>query len=209
LGNIGVSLACPAINYLQIGSGNGGLNCGPISGSQLTLTNGANTTAITTTASGLSVNDPITVPAQTYPLSSSNQVSTISYVNLAIAAVGGTTPIVRTGLTYTIQNTQGNTYNTSNTISPNISTIFTTASFQPSSTGTVLYLNFNEPMYNGTYNGIQIQNITITNQTGVSYNYFTFTITSSQQIRINATSGFTFMSGNSYFINLNFVITST
>jgi hypothetical protein len=61
LGNIGVSLACPAINYLQIGSGNGGLNCGPISGSQLTLTNGANTTALTTSGAGLNIADPTTI----------------------------------------------------------------------------------------------------------------------------------------------------
>jgi hypothetical protein len=45
------------------------------------LTSGANTSILTTTPTGLDVADSITVPSQTYPLTSSNQVATISYVN--------------------------------------------------------------------------------------------------------------------------------
>ena len=56
----------------------------------LTLSNGSTTlTTLTSTTTGLSVNDSIIVPSQTYPLTSSNQVATISYVNSAITSQGG------------------------------------------------------------------------------------------------------------------------
>jgi hypothetical protein len=43
---------------------------------------------MTSTTTGLTINDPLIIPAQTYPLASSNQASTISYVNQAIASQG-------------------------------------------------------------------------------------------------------------------------
>jgi len=86
-------IGCQAISCSTLNTnGNlltcGSINTGAISGSQLTLTSGANTTNLTTTSTGLTCNDSITIPAQTYPLASSNIASTISYVNQAIASQG-------------------------------------------------------------------------------------------------------------------------
>jgi hypothetical protein len=61
---------------------------GLITGGSLTLSSGANSTSLTTTSTGLNCNDNIIIPSQTYPLASSNAVSTISYVNQAIASQG-------------------------------------------------------------------------------------------------------------------------
>ena len=206
--SVGVSLACPATNVLQIGSGNGGLNCGAINGSQLTLTSGGNTTGLTTTASGLSVNDPITVPSQTYPLTSSSQVSTISYVNSAVA---GATQQVRTGLTYTIPSaTSGTTYIASNTISSYTSTIFTTGAFSPTTNSNIFYLNFNEPLYNGTFYYTQIQSVFVQTTTGTVSTNIQFSVQSPTQLRLQSLNpGTAFNYGNTYYFNINCVITST
>jgi len=57
-----VTLTCPTANTLQIGGGGGGnLSCSAINGSQLTLTSGANSTVLTTTSTGLNVNDPVNI----------------------------------------------------------------------------------------------------------------------------------------------------
>jgi hypothetical protein len=88
VGPLGVAggVSCQAISCSTLNTnGNtlttGTVNAGAITGSQLTLTSGANTSILTTTPTGLDVADTITVPTQTYPLTSSNQVATISYVN--------------------------------------------------------------------------------------------------------------------------------
>jgi len=177
----------------------------PLITQSLTLSSGANTTGLTPTASGLSVDDAITVPAQTYPLASSNQVSTISYVNAALAA----SQQVRTTLTYTIPNSNVTTPQiTSNLISSNTSTIFTTNSFNPTANTNTFYLNFNQPMYNGTYYDVIIQNITTQSTTGTAFPYLQLSVMSSTQLRI-ITQQNTFNAGNYYYINLNIVITST
>jgi hypothetical protein len=87
-------IGCQAISCSTLNSNGNLITCGSlsstgaISGSQLTLISGANSTALTTTSTGLTCNDSITIPAQTYPLASSNIASTISYVNQAIASQG-------------------------------------------------------------------------------------------------------------------------
>ena len=179
----------------------------PLTATSLTLTSGGNTIALTTTASGLSVNDPITVPAQTYPLTSSSQVSTISYVN---SAVSGATQQVRTGLTFTIPNTtNGYTYATSNTISSYTSTLFTTGIFNPSVQDNSILLNFNKSLYNGSYYDVQIQNVYITNSAGTSIVPLQFSVQSPTQLRVLIQGVPTFNVGTQYFFNINCVITST
>jgi len=207
-GNLGtLTLSNGGQTFTTISSTSTGLVVSdPLTATSLTLSSGGNTTGLTTTASGLSVNDPITVPAQTYPLASSNQVSTLSYVNSAVA---GATQQVRTTLTYTIPNSSASTPQiTSNVISSTTSTIFTTTNFNPTANTNTVYLNFNEPMYNGSYYGIQIQNIYASTTSGTQYPFLQFSVESPTQLRILSQSG-NFNAGNYYYLNLNFVITST
>lgn len=80
----------------------------------LTLSNNSTTlTTLTSTTTGLSVNDNITVPTQTYPLTSSDQVATISYVNTAISSQGGGDASLTATQTFSGVNTFSNTVQTS------------------------------------------------------------------------------------------------
>jgi hypothetical protein len=74
------SMTCTAPNVLDVGAGSI-TSTGALTASQLTLSSGGQTSVLTTSSTGLNVADNITVSAQTYPLPSSNQVATISYVN--------------------------------------------------------------------------------------------------------------------------------
>jgi len=86
-------------------SSSGAISGGAISGSQLTLTSGTGSTLLTTDTTGLTCNDIITVPTQTYPITSSNQVATISYVNTAISSQGGGDASLSANQTFTGLNT--------------------------------------------------------------------------------------------------------
>ena len=87
LGNIGVALSCPVVGVLQVG---GGLNC-----SQLTLANGANTSVLTTTASGLNVADPLTATSLTLSSGAYSSVITTTSSGLNVADA-----ITSTGIIY-------------------------------------------------------------------------------------------------------------
>jgi hypothetical protein len=98
------TITCTAVNALSFGTSSL-TTTGAISGSQLTLTSATGSTLLTTDATGLVSNDGITIPAQTYPTTSSNQVATISYVNQAIAGQGSGDASLSANQTFTGLNT--------------------------------------------------------------------------------------------------------
>lgn len=103
-------------NYLLYSQNTYGMVIANTSGNNgtLTLSNGSTTlTTMTSTTTGLNVNDSIIVPTQTYPLTSSDQVATISYVNTAISSQGGGDAYLSANQTFTGINTFSSTAQTS------------------------------------------------------------------------------------------------
>lgn len=149
------------------------------------------------------------VTTNTPPTTDNGQsIATTSYVT---TKVNNAVQVVRTGLTYTIpsSNVSSTPQPVDNTISNTQSTIFLSLYFTPSiSTVNAYGINFNNNIYNGTYNSLLIQEYFLINTSTLQQDGLKLLINSPTNISIqNVSSGW--KSGVQYFLSLSLVISST
>jgi hypothetical protein len=186
---------------------------GTISGSQLTLTSGANTSALTTTSTGLSVSDDITAIAQTYngSLTYGNVLATQGFVDLAIS---GNIPTNVNGLTLTVANVTlgGTPAPVTASSSPTNTSLGFGFYFTPTTGISSFIVTFNKPYYQGTYSKSQVLEVVCINNTTKLQVGLNETFTSPTTISFTAfgqTSNPAFPNGTQFFMNFSAIIYTT
>jgi hypothetical protein len=188
-------------------------NNGLLTTGSLTLTSGANSTALTTTATGLSVSDDVTAIAQTYngSLTYGNVLATQGFVDLAIS---GNIPTLVSGLTLTVANVTlgGTPVPVQASSSPTTTSLGFAFYFTPTKNLSGFIATFNKPYYQGTYSKAQTLVSVCINDTSNFQIGLTVTFTSPTTISFTGfgqTSGSAFPSGVRFYLDYSAIIYTT